>query len=1051
MTTEQIRLEIQLEVKKALGNLSSMSGEFKKMAEEAKRAAPATNDVKTAIARLEKDLSTSAKTAALFGDEIGGLKDRQAQLRSTIVQLIDQGLEPQTEVIQNLKSEYDAAGREVSRLSSEADKLTGSLGQVVEAIGAAAAAKGLTQFAGQAAAAFNGAEASALRLRMTMEMRGIEGGYERISAFAGEIQNLTGASDDLVKQLAAELAAEGKSEAQIRRLFTAAADLSAVTGDNLRVSVQELSNTMSGMVGRIGRAIPELKNLTEEQLRSGAAITMVAEKYAGYAERMQGSGAVATDRMRESVGDLVEAIGEGLAPTINLAADLITAIAQSAANAGPVIKGTMGAAVAGLAVGFTVLAAKAAIATAANWTKFASLQAVNAAMAVLNPLLIAGIAAAVAAAGAATIYAASKRKEADAIKASAEAKLQSNEAFSRSSGVMDNARLAADLYRDSLKSLGDAELSAARASLQAQLARAGGRLGTSAVAADLAAIDAELAARGAVADAAAKVARDKVAAAFKVAWEETFGRYQAQSSGDPYAVIEYERKKKLAEAAASYIGKLNQQTIDEINKYYNEQRIKVQEGIAASEKELLTRLSGSRAESLALEKEKTLASFQGSEETRAAIASTYDRQIADTRIEEARRASVAAFDLANQERAFHAGLTASRLDDLQLEADRALALFEGSEENRLALAAYYARQIADLEIDEAKRAADERIAQTRRAFEEARRLAAEQGRWGEYATKSAADAAKDTEVGKMLGLGGQPAQDWKQVLIDSALNIAIQNEEVQKVMNIFSTILKGLVQAVLPPLAKALTWLYDKVIVPVGNGIIWAINGVIKLINKIPGVNIKLVETLKTSEQILQAEKEIASKTLAVSDEMDRIRQVFADRRKEIEDAYRKNVASLQKLLELGVMSEADYDKRIQAVNIAKDVSLEMLRSAEQQQLDTLEGILEQLKKGLNVSVNVLRDAGVPGFAVGSVDIPQDTRAVVHKGEMVVSTPFAEGVRRGEITIGGAGNGGGHVENYYITLAVKGSVVTKNELVDDIAVALKQKRTKGTLPAGAIG
>ena len=216
-------------------------------------------------------------------------------------------------------------------------------------------------------------------------------------------------------------------------------------------------------------------------------------------------------------------------------------------------------------------------------------------------------------------------------------------------------------------------------------------------------------------------------------------------------------------------------------------------------------------------------------------------------------------------------------------------------------------------------------------------------------------------------------------------------------------------------------------------------------------MDIALIETLKTSEQILQAEKEIASKTQAVSDEMDRIRQVFADRRKEIDDAYRKNVASLQKLLELGVMSEADYDSRIEAANVARDVSLEMLRSAEQQQVDILQGILDQLKQGTSVAVAVLRDAGVPGYAVGSVEIPQDTRAVVHKGEMVVSTPFAEGVRRGEITIGGAGrgDGGGHVENYYIDLKVQGSVLTKDQLVDEIAVSLQTKRKKGTLPAGA--
>lgn len=293
----------------------------------------------------------------------------------------------------------------------------------------------------------------------------------------------------------------------------------------------------------------------------------------------------------------------------------------------------------------------------------------------------------------------------------------------------------------------------------------------------------------------------------------------------------------------------------------------------------------------------------------------------------------------------------------------------------------------------------------------------------------------------------QPLVD---ILLDIGGALAEQLAPFITLIAINLRVLSAVIQIAMIPmrlLGDAFAWFNNKVIVPIGNAIINLINGVIKALNKLPFVNIKLLETLKTTDQIIEAEKQIASKTQAVSDEMDRVRQVFADRRKDIEDAYRKNVASLQKLLELGAMSESEYDQRIVAANVAKDVSLTMLQSAEERQIDALDAILEQLKQGLNVSVQVLRDAGVPGFASGAVTIPADTRATVHKGEMIVPAPFAQGVRSGEISIG-SGTAGGSVEIYNISIHPKGSVLAKDDLVDEIQLGLEQKKKRGTQRAG---
>jgi tape measure domain-containing protein len=1074
MDDMKLKLEIQLLAKEALAQARKFGEEVKRLAEEAKRTAPPAAELAKAFKAVEADLKRSAKAAQEWGDVMG----KAGKSLSLFV----------TAPILAAGAAAIGTAAKYEMLQTNFETLLGSAEAGAEAFNRIKAMAAQTPFdtiqlskgAQNLMAAGIAADVVTDKLRIlgdaslgnAQKFDSLVNAYSKIrtigKASFEELRIIMENGIPIIRQMADDF---GKNEQEIMKMVTAGKigfrevdaalqKLTSGTGqfaDGMGKGSKTLEGLLSTLKDDVGNASAELIGSFMPAIKDTVKLISEGAKWFGALDEATRINIVRFAMLAATIGPLL---------------GFVSTLAKGYAFYQLVMIG-VNAALHGQVLAENASKASKVAATIATWAKVAADKAyivVMAAASVANlsfaatfaiataglSLLVVGIVAAVKAISS---FVKQRKDESEATNAAADAAKANALGIEQVEAAMKAAQRSADSYKTSLKALGDEELASARAAVNAQAARVGMRYADSPQTAQAALeklrlqlqqIDAEVASRKAVTAAAEEAAKTAAAKAFKESWGDTMARFRAETSGSRYALIDYENEKKLAEATANYVQEMNQQTRDEINAYYQAQRDKLDAELLAKDRETMVKMTASRLDDLELEKEKALASFQGSEETRAAIAAAYDRQIADTRTEENRRAAVAAYDLANQERVFQAGLTDSRLDDLRLEADRALSLFEGTEENKALLAAYYARQISDLEIDEAKRAADERIAQTRRAFEDARRLAAEQGRWGEYAAKSASEAAKDTEIGKVLGLGGQPAQDWKAVLIDSALSIAMQNEEVQKVMNIFSTIIKGVVQAVLPPLAKALTWLYDKVIVPVGNGIIGAINGMIKLINKIPGVNIKLVETLQTSEQILQAEKEIASKTQAVSDEMDRIRQVFADRRKDIEDAYRKNVASLQKLLELGVMNEAEYDSRIEAANVAKDVSLDILRSAELQQLDTLEDILDQLKKGLNVSVNVLREAGIPGFAVGAVDITQDTKAVVHKGEMVVSTPFAEGVRRGEISIGGKGNGGsGHVENYYIDLTVQGSVLTKDKLVDEIAVSLETKRKKGTLPAGA--
>ncbi|WP_304225415.1 hypothetical protein [Gracilinema caldarium] len=966
MTEEKLRLEIQIEVQKALANLKTTQADVKKLAQDVKNLGPSSEQTKAVIANLNKELQSSAKFARLMGTESQGLKEQQQALQAAMRQLIDQGLDPQSDELQRLKQQYDETEENLKSLGDGATTLEAKLGKLSESGAITMMARKVAGFTSDAVNAFAQAEQAANRLEMAMAMRGDSGGAERLAKFASELQALTGASDDYVKQLAAELAMQGKSEAQIKQILTVAADLSAVTGDDLAASVQELNTTMSGMVGHLGRSIPQLKDLTEEELKAGKAIEVVGKLYAGSSQQMSTTSAVAFKRMQETVGDLAEAVGESLAPTFTIAANAVTALAGALANAGPVVKIVMGAAVAALATGLAVLAVKTGIATAAQWAHFASIQAVNAAMGVLNPKMIAGISIVSGLVVGITAYAASQGDAAKAIASGAEANAAAASSYDATASAADRARAALDAYKESLKDKTIAELQATLSALQGQLAdfrakAAGERLYMGAV------IEAQK--QIAVVEALIKQKKDEIASQFKSDWAKTWEEYQAKTSSDPYAAIELERKKKLEEAAAAYIGEANKAVIDQINAYYNTERKKVAESITLAEREQLARITESRIDDLELERDKTLASFQGTEAARAQIAAYYESLISKTKEDEVKKTAQAAMDAALKAQEFEARLTESQVDDLKVQMDKELAIFEGTDEQKTRLAAWYAEKIRQTETDEAEKAAQARVTAMRKAFEQQKLMAAQQGDWVQYASSVAQEQAASTEVGKMGGFAGTVAVNPLAMLIEAAADFVLSIENVQKVLNPFKTIFEGarsllepLINDALKPLVdlllqvgQSVAWFSDHVIVPVGNAIIDLINGVIGAINSALGwlgVDINYIERLKTTEEIANQEAEIKKKMEEVSDQMQALRDDFEKRRQEINDAYQKNIQSLRKLLEIGAMGEEEYARRVSELNAQKDTALEALGQIEQDQLAQLQMIYDQLSSGINVYTN---------------------------------------------------------------------------------------------------
>lgn len=135
-----------------------------------------------------------------------------------------------------------------------------------------------------------------------------------LKAFASELQSVSEIGDETSIKLMAQLAAAGRTETQIRDIMKAAADYAAGTGTDIQSAVQTLNATYSGSAGLLGKQITGLKGLTEEQLKNGEAVKVVAEKYKGLAENL----ADVKVQAEGAKGDFKEMVGALLAPAADL-------------------------------------------------------------------------------------------------------------------------------------------------------------------------------------------------------------------------------------------------------------------------------------------------------------------------------------------------------------------------------------------------------------------------------------------------------------------------------------------------------------------------------------------------------------------------------------------------------------------------------------------------------------------------------------------------------------------------------------------------------------
>jgi|TARA_R100000482_G_scaffold112742_1_gene55257 hypothetical protein len=225
------------------------------------------------------------------------------------------------------KVNIDISTRGAKKSKEELSGLNGAISKMGKAVGVASAAyfgaKGLIS-------AFSTViEASA---RQEQAEKALEVALGKTSTAllkqASSLQQVTTAGDEAIIEQQAFLASLKFTEDQIKEIIPVALDLSAATGISLESAVRNTSKTFSGLAGELGELVPQLRDLTTEEMKAGEAVKVLGELFKGQATKQADTLAGSLEQMSNAVGDASEAIGSLLSPMVIKTAGAIKTLAE---------------------------------------------------------------------------------------------------------------------------------------------------------------------------------------------------------------------------------------------------------------------------------------------------------------------------------------------------------------------------------------------------------------------------------------------------------------------------------------------------------------------------------------------------------------------------------------------------------------------------------------------------------------------------------------------------------------------------------------------------
>lgn len=152
-----------------------------------------------------------------------------------------------------------------------------------------------------------------------------------LKGYASELQKVAAVGDEELLPYMAQLATAGRTQAEIQEIMQVALDASASGAMSLDSAVRNLNKTYGGLAGELGETVPELRNLTSEEMKQGGAVKLLGERYKGMAAEVAKNTGSA-DKLKNAMGDLKEGLGAPFEKAIAPAREYFAAVVQGWAD-----------------------------------------------------------------------------------------------------------------------------------------------------------------------------------------------------------------------------------------------------------------------------------------------------------------------------------------------------------------------------------------------------------------------------------------------------------------------------------------------------------------------------------------------------------------------------------------------------------------------------------------------------------------------------------------------------------------------------------------------
>lgn len=479
MNAKSLELQITVAAGQAVQVVSSLAGDFEKLAQKAKSFSGSAESVKDTMDSMEKYSRRTAAGMKLFGESSEDARAYQHKLKESILDLVQGGLNPESAEIQNLVAEYRKLDEESGRLEQSEQGLFGVFEKLKSEIGNVAAVAAAVKWDGMVAGISSFALDTADQFQTVRSEFGtllgdMQAGAALFDSVIKPFNDLTPFDLDTTAQaskilMAAKVpvsdltnmlnrlgnVAQGNSQKMISfaNAFSKASAKGKADMEVLNVYLDQGIPILDELAKKFGVTTAEIQKMASEGKISFKdfqdsiiSITNEGGAYFGGLELASRSYASMWAGLHEAMNSLAASIGETFLPAASKVLEWLTNVVNII-NQSPAWKAAIVGVITAVTVALNAQMIKSLVLLVAKlWAAFAAQMALNTALSVTN-IAIAAATLAVGALAAGYIAYASKQQ-------------QATEATNEQALALYSADQAANQYLKTLETMNNTQLQA---------------------------------------------------------------------------------------------------------------------------------------------------------------------------------------------------------------------------------------------------------------------------------------------------------------------------------------------------------------------------------------------------------------------------------------------------------------------------------------------------------------------------------------------------------------------------------------------------------------